>query len=137
LIKIGTMSSSAVLSRDNDLSSQLITFGINRIKKNPIKTSFYIFGLIICLFINGYSVPVENFNKFDSIINKIDYDEIAIARDNMIRAQMEYEKKMGFFWSCTTDACKKKKDIFLQRKNSYDILEKYQKQEERKGWVDK
>ena len=122
--------SSSVLARDDNISSELVRFGIDRIKKNPIKTSFYILGLIICLFVNGYSVSHENYQKFDSIINKIDYEKIARARDTMLKAQLEYEKRVGFFWSCN-DICKEKKDIYFQKKNIYDILEKEQKLEER------
>ena len=38
------------------ISTALITGGINTVKRNPIKFSLYLIGLLLCLLFNGFSV---------------------------------------------------------------------------------
>jgi len=129
-------SSSSSSSSSSGVSSQLITFGVNRIKKNPIKSSFYLLGLIVCLFINGYSVSTAEYEKFDNIVAGIDYEALSKAEARMLQAERQYYSSQGFFWSCDSK-CQLKKDIYNEKKADFIKISKDIRQRENtaKGYL--
>ena len=120
----------------NSISSQLVTFGINRVKKNPIKTSFYLVGLFVCLFINGYSIPNEMYDKYDKAISSINYEDVINAESDMYIAQQKYHSSQGWFWSCDSN-CQFQRQHYNNKKNEYIAISKTIKtlESEAKGYL--
>jgi len=80
-------------------SSVLINVGVQAVKKNPIKTSFYLLGLLLCLFVNGYSVTQSQREGFYSDLSTIDTQRLEVLSVNVQDSYTFYRQSKGWF-SC-------------------------------------
>lgn len=85
-----------------DLSNSMIRFGVSTVKKNPIKTSLYLLGLLLCLFFNGITVDEETVIEYENGVKEMAKNWVAIddAREQVYDANVLYRNSMGWFWSC-------------------------------------
>jgi hypothetical protein len=93
--------SNEVQAREIDnLSSALVVAGVRTIKKNPIKFSAYIVGVLICFFFNGYKCSPESLKKYEDIISNVDYSNVEIAKSKLHRYYDQYYHSKGWFFTC-------------------------------------
>jgi hypothetical protein len=81
------------------LSTVLINAGVQVVKRNPIKSSLYVLGLLLCLLFNGFSVTKTHEEAYERALDKIDYDKLYSAADTYFDARRKYEQSRGWF-SC-------------------------------------
>ena len=120
-----------------DLSGAMITLAKVVVKKNPIKVSFYVFGLIICLFFKGFTVSETNQRAYNDQLALM--EDVFIARESAMEeyqlASQKYYNSRGFLgWSCN-DACTKNKREMDTLKKIYDerVIEENLKMAEAKA----
>ena len=81
-------------------STYLIEAGSKFVKQNPIKFSWYIIGLLICLFFNGLKVDEEILDDYHRNTRQIDWDSLEKQRIKMLQAKQNFQSSQGLFWQC-------------------------------------
>ena len=81
------------------MSTVMINLGIRTVKKNPIKVSFYLLGLLLCLFFNGWAVSDSQRNDYQKTLNSIDHDVIQQKHSQVEILSRRYYDSKGWF-SC-------------------------------------
>lgn len=111
----------ALQARELDrLSTAMIDLGVRVVKKNPIKVGSYFIGLIICLFVNGYSTSEGSRMQYNKILSTIDYDRLNNVRDDFDYASRAYYRSKGWFTCDTT--CKQKYTIMKEHEKLHNTL---------------
>jgi len=112
-------------ARDFDRASTvLITVGVDTVKRNPIKTSLYLIGLIVCLFFNGYSVTTAQREVFYQDITTIDNQRLDDLHLQVQQANSYYYQAKGWF------SCDPKCQQYYQELQEVKTLYQQAKQEE-------
>eukprot|EP01036_Dinobryon_divergens_P029639 gene29639-38763_t len=68
------------------MSTVMITFGVNVVKKNPIKVGAYVVGLLLCLFFNVCSMnkeEMEEAKKFYTVLQVQEQQSTATAKSKL------------------------------------------------------
>lgn len=99
-----------------ELGGTLVNFGVKVVKKNPGKFSLYAIGLCLCFFFSGHPVSEEAYKVYDEIHREINYSRLYDAEDAMLSARFDYERRQGWFWSCSEEC--------QEYKAKYDISTK-------------
>jgi ABC-type multidrug transport system fused ATPase/permease subunit len=88
------------------------------------------------LFVNGYSIPNETYDKYDKAISSINYEELINIESDMYKAQQYYYSSQGWFWSCD-NKCQLKKQYYNNKKNEFIAISKTIKtlESEAKGYL--
>ena len=81
----------------DNISTALVNAGINVVKRNPIPSAAYVFGVLICLFFSGFNVSPEMENQFHSDLRSIDYESYEKAELNFANAEDDYRRSKGWF----------------------------------------
>lgn len=81
------------------LSTAMIAFGVNTVKKNPIKVGCYLIGILVCLFFNGWAVVETQRDKYQNTLNSINYNEIEEKYNKLQILNRRYYDSKGWF-SC-------------------------------------
>lgn len=105
------------------MSGILINTGVKVVKNNPIKTSFYLLGLVLCLLFNGISVSEQTVAKYELGVRKMnaDFDATERAKLAMYKADAAYRNSRGWFWTCDT-RCQPYYQKFQQEQQKYRQL---------------
>eukprot|EP01038_Epipyxis_sp_PR26KG_P012024 gene12024-16095_t len=91
-----------ITTRDLDeVSTFLLREGVSAVRKNPIKVSAYLIGLIICVFFNGFKVTDTQRNQFQKAVESIDHDSMYEASAEYDRSYRLYAANKGWF-SCNS-----------------------------------
>lgn len=104
----------------NDISTIMLTSAVKFVKRNPVPSSLYFFGLLACLFFNGFQVSSQNKEMFEKTLNKIDYDSLYALEVQHYNAKKKYHQSMGWFYSCN-DVCQDYKRDYLNIEKVYKI----------------
>lgn len=108
-------------ARDLDeASTSLIRMGTRIVKKNPIKSSLYLVGVLLCLLVSGFTVSDTQRQDYDREFAKIDHENIARVGSEKEYSYNRYYRSKGWF-SCDP-ACKENYDIYQQWQREYDAL---------------
>lgn len=85
-----------------DLSNSMVSFGSNVVKRNPVKSSLYLIGLLLCLFFNGFTVDEKIVKEYEDGIQDIIplWENIDKAKIVAYEANQRYRNSQGWFWSC-------------------------------------
>lgn len=78
-------------------SSALINIGFKTIKRNPIKVTSYLVGLLLCLFYNGLKVSPVNYEKYTNLISSVDSEKIHEAITMVDLSYYTYKRSKGWF----------------------------------------
>jgi hypothetical protein len=84
-----------------DLSTVMLKAGINVARKHYIVTTMWLLGLIVLQLATGTEVAPEQLAVYDSIMDKVDMDNVEKASHKVMRAQESYYQSKGWF-SCDT-----------------------------------
>lgn len=106
------------------LSTVLIDEGIKVVKRNPMKTSLYVVGLLLCLFFNGFTVSKVHEKAYEQAIDKIDYNKLYSVADQYYDAYRQYQQSRGWFFSCNKTCQKLKKISDITYANYQEELRK-------------
>ena len=116
-----------VQAREIDkVSTVLIDFGVNVVKKNPIKVGFYVVGILLCFLFNGFQVNEDIKYRYETEIENVDYRGLEIAKLSMLEARHRYHSSRGWFYACD-EFCLKKKAKFDIQEREYRLLEAEQR----------
>ena len=102
------------------ISTALIDVGVGAVKRNPIKTGFYLLGLILCLFFNGFELEPTQVQAYENDMRNVDFSLTDIAFDQMQRANNRYRSAAGWF-SCDT-RCQTLKAVYQSKQSEYRML---------------
>ena len=102
------------------MSTALIDAGVYVVKKNPIKTSLYFVGLLICLLFNGFSVDTDVVKSYEKDMREVDFQLTDEAYNEMQVANSIYRKSSG--WFTCDDRCQAFKSDFMQKEAAYKSL---------------
>jgi hypothetical protein len=92
----------------DQMSTVLIDFGVKAVKRNPIKVSMYVIGILICLFFNGLAPSPQANASFETQLRDIDYGPSETAGRNADMAYQQYYRSKGWFFSCN-ERCQQNK----------------------------
>ena len=83
-------------ARDIDrMSTAMIRFGSNIVKKNPIKVGSYLLGLVLCIFVSGYKLSNDQWTKYQGHIQTIDYNKLDSVESELRGAYNSYYRSKG------------------------------------------
>jgi hypothetical protein len=105
----------------DQLSTVLIDYGVKAVKRNPIKVSLYVVGLLICLLFNGIQPSPEASASFENQMTNIDYRRSEVAGMNAEMAYQRYYNSKGWF-SCN--------ELCQENKKNYETLTAQYKREQ-------
>lgn len=114
----------ALALRQIDEASQfLVNVAIHTVRKNPGKFGLWAFGLLICLFFNGFSVSSYQKVQYDEALVKVDrlQPEIESIWEQARRSESDYRRSQGWFWQCN-QVCQGYKAIYLSDKQQLDEI---------------
>lgn len=103
------------MSRTNDnVAGEIATFTANVARRNPIKVSLYFFGLLVCLFFKGLTVPDQSLQNYEREMDKlyIQRDSLLDEEDIVAQSYNRYYRSQNFFFSCSTDQCRDNKVVY-------------------------
>ena len=98
------------LQRANQIdtfSTALINLGVTVVKRHPVPTAFYAFGVLICLFFSGIAVSQQQTEEFTNLLGKLDHQALDTAEMEYLHANKLYNQHKGWF-SCD-DICQEYK----------------------------
>lgn len=110
----------------DNASNSVIAFGANVVRRNPIKVGFWVLGLLLGFFINGFEVSPEQMKQYDAAISQIPFDDLDRAYGNMYQSRARYERSRGWFWTCNSGECisnKARMDLDLAELNRLRVVE--------------
>lgn len=93
----------------NNASTGLVTFGVNVVKRNPIKMGFWALGLLFAFFINGLEVTPDQLQQYSAAMDKIPSKQLYESGERYSNSLRLYENSRGWFWTCNSDFCKANK----------------------------
>jgi len=93
-----------VASVDN-ASSALIGFGVNVVKKNPIKIGFWVVGLLLGFLAQGTTVTPAQIKQYNAALDMIPHEKLNEASYALATSRQHYEASRGWFWTCNTPLC--------------------------------
>lgn len=102
------------------MSTAMVRFGINVVKKNPIKVSAYILGILLCLFFTGWKVTETQFESFQQKLDTLDNESLNKAAYDLERSYNNYYRSKGWF-SCDP-ICQENKLVFEESEKLYNSL---------------
>ena len=117
------MSTAVQQQRDNDFINTLVVkTTINIVKKNPIKVSMYILGILLFFFANGYSVSNEKLLEFQSKLTDANTKKLDVltALDDVHYNMHLYKRSKGWF-TCNQE-CKNKLSVLRLSEERYNKL---------------
>eukprot|EP00927_Polykrikos_kofoidii_P019471 TRINITY_DN19103_c1_g1_i1.p1 TRINITY_DN19103_c1_g1~~TRINITY_DN19103_c1_g1_i1.p1 ORF type:complete len:296 (+),score=53.34 TRINITY_DN19103_c1_g1_i1:87-974(+) len=98
------MSSSTVQTKDDvDFGAIAVNYATGAVKRNPIKVSMWIVGLLVAAFAKGFSVDKEAFVAYSVSLQQAEDVTGTELRNAMARVQQAdqlYYNAKGWFWSC-------------------------------------
>ena len=115
------MSTTVRQHRDNDFNNTLVVkASINILKKNPIKVSMYLLGILLFFFSNGYSVSNEKLQEFESKLSAANTKTIQVlqALDDVHNNRQLYKRSKGWF-TCNQE-CKHNLSILKKSEATYN-----------------
>eukprot|EP01039_Chlorochromonas_danica_P008523 gene8523-9396_t len=116
---------SIIQARELDQASTfLVRLGVQTVRRNPIKVSFYLLGLLLCLFFNGFSITAEQRAAYYEAMKKVDHTAVLEASDRLDQSYYHYRSHRGWF-SCDA-TCQLYKTVYDEDYQRYQAL----KQEE-------
>ena len=92
-------------------SDSLVNFGVNTVRRNPIKTGFWIVGLFLGFLANGFEVTPTAMKQYSQALDKIPYPELEAAHMRYMDSRRMYEHSRGWFWTCNTQRCQDNKAV--------------------------
>jgi len=95
------------------MSTVLIDFGYNFVKRNPIPTVLYFIGILICLIFNGFATSDLQRSQYIEALQKIDHNTIDNANYEFYNAEQNYFRSRGWFFTCDT-RCQELKYIMTE-----------------------
>mmetsp|Transcript_43046 Transcript_43046/g.31429 ORF Transcript_43046/g.31429 Transcript_43046/m.31429 type:complete len:281 (+) Transcript_43046:66-908(+) len=107
----------------DEASTALIKVGINVVKRNPIKTSLYLLGVLLCLFVSGFSVTEKQRVEYAQIYETIDNEAIFRSQMELRDSYDRYFYSKGWFFSCDHN-CQRNYQSYLASKAEYDALKR-------------
>lgn len=114
-------------ARDLDqASTALITIGTRFVKKNPIKVSMYLVGVIVCLFFTGFRVTQQQREEYSQEMQKVNHEALRNAEADLHYAYSNYYRNKGWFtcnaicqeYKAAYDLSKRQRDDILRFENS-------------------
>ena len=117
------MSTAVQQQRDNDFINTLVVkTTINIVKKNPIKVSMYILGILLFFFANGYSVSNEKLLEFQSKLTDANTKKLDVltALDDVHYNMHLYKRSKGWF-TCNQE-CKNNLSVLRLSEDRYNKL---------------
>lgn len=115
-------------ARELDAASMaLINFGTKVVKRNPIKTSMYLLGVILCLCFSGFSVTEKQRHDYAQEFAKLDHQKMAEVAAELDYSYERYYRSRGWFYSCDP-ACKENYKVYQSWQKEYDYLKKEEAQ---------
>jgi len=81
------------------ISTVLVDLGVKAVKRNPIKLTSYIVGLLLCLFFSGWQVNDSQRQEYQQELQKLDRQAIHDAEDALRHSYDLYYSSKGWF-SC-------------------------------------
>ena len=112
-------------------SSLLVDVGFKVVKRNPIKFGIYFVGLILCLFINGYKVSPEAYQKYEEQLSKVDSRLVRELESELVESERIYRRSKGWF-SCDS-TCKTNYENYRMIESEYERHRRSEKYEDRPG----
>ena len=102
------------------MSTALIDVGVSAVKRNPMKTGFYLLGLLLCLFFNGLELQPSQVQEYERDMKDVDFSLTDRAFEAMQRANSRYRSSAGWF---TCDArCESLKADYQLKQSEHRIL---------------
>ena len=122
------MTSHEIQSRQiEQVSSVLVNIGLRAIKRNPIKVTSYLVGLLICLFYNGIKVSPVSYANYSELIRTVDTVKIHEAMAAVDISYHAYTRNKGWF------SCNKQCQSYYQNyKDDLDQLHQIRRIEDAK-----
>lgn len=108
----------------DELSTALITLGVTAVKKNPMKVGFYLVGLLLFIFFQGFKVSPIQREQFHEALKVMNTDQVNQAEDAMLDAMFHYRRlRWNFivYESCSTD-CQYYKNLYHEKRKIYEDL---------------
>lgn len=110
-------------AREVDAASTfLIELGTHAVKRNPIKTSLYLVGILICLLFNGWTVTDTQRREYHQELQKLDTEGLDNAFFDMQRTYHDYYRSKGWF-TCNSN-CQVRKEIYESSKRFYENMKR-------------
>ena len=103
-------------------STVLINFAVKSVKKHPVVFSSYVVGLLICLFMSGIALTVQQQSEFETDLQSINYADL----DNKQRAyQSDYQQYYAAKGWLSCDAyCQDRKQEMERSKVALDQVQR-------------
>lgn len=100
------------------LSTALFRTGAGVVRRNPIKTTLYILGIVLCVFFSGLSVTDNQRDDYYREMEKLDYRRIEELREDAQVAYDRYYRHKGWF-SCD-ERCQTYREEYQLSKTLYE-----------------
>lgn len=107
----------------DEASRALIIMGTRIVKRNPIKTSFYLVGVLICLFFSGFKVNETQRQEYAREIAKFDHSELNNVEWELDKSYNLYYRSKGWFFLCDA-ACQENYRVYQGWQREYDLLKR-------------
>ena len=79
------------------ISTVLVDLGVKTVKKNPIKVTSYIVGLLLCLFFSGWQVTDSQRQEYHQELQKLDRQAIHDSEVALRNSYEQYYSSKGWF----------------------------------------
>lgn len=97
------------------ISTVLVDLGVKVVKKNPIKMTSYIVGLLLCLFFSGWQVTDSQRQEYHQELQKLDRQAIHDSKVALRHSSELYYSSKGWF---TCDS------ICQQYRDEYNLFQR-------------
>lgn len=102
------------------VSTALIDFGVQTVRKNPIPSGMYLIGILVCLFFSGFTPNLQQQQKYEETLQTLDPTDLENAETIWYRADASYRRSKG--WFTCDKRCQQNKDAAQLARVVYDKL---------------
>jgi hypothetical protein len=106
----------------DEASTVLIKIGTGFVRRNPIKVSLYLMGVIICLIFSGWKVSMEQRQEFEEEIQKVDFELTTRLSIETDYAYNQYYRSKG--WFTCNDRCQEHWKNYQSLKKEFENVKK-------------
>lgn len=100
------------------MSTALLRVGKEAVRRNPIKVSLYLLGVLVCLFFSGFAVSETQRGEYYAQLARVDAHRLAELRDGLDTSAELYRRHRGWF-SCDA-RCQIFKEDFEAARDAYE-----------------
>jgi hypothetical protein len=112
-----------ITQEDLSVSTIIIKPLIYTARYNPVISSFWIAGILILFFFQGFKVSPEIENRYQKDLNNIDFNSLINIEDKYFMSRSKYENSRGWFFSCD-NRCTRLKKIYEEDEKEYLEIKK-------------